>query len=98
LGEDPFEHDFNNVYYEASEFDRRLNTQGLHQVRGKVEFRPRVTILPPDLFLQYEGLAFWNHPSHSAANVIVAQPQQAATPVPPGDYLVSSPPASPAIF
>ncbi len=79
LGEEPFEHDFNNVYYEASEFDRSLHTEGLHNVRQKVEFRPRATVLPPDLFLQYEGLSFWNNPSQSLANVIVAQPQQAAS-------------------
>jgi sulfotransferase len=79
LGEEPFEHDFNNVNYESSEFDRSLHTEGLHNVRKKVEFRPRATVLPPDLFLQYEGLSFWNSPSQSLANVIVAQPQQAAS-------------------
>jgi sulfotransferase len=67
------------VNYEASEFDRTLHTEGLHNVRKKVEFRPRATVLPPDLFLQYEGLSFWNNPSQSLANVIVAQPQQAAS-------------------
>lgn len=78
LGEEPFEHDFNNVQYEASEFDRRLRTEGLHRVRGKVEFQPRLTVLPPDLFAQYEGLSFWKNPSHSLANVIVAQPIEVA--------------------
>ncbi|WZF16861.1 sulfotransferase [Nostoc sp. UHCC 0302] len=76
LGEKPFEHDFTNVEYEANEFDRRLNTDGLHHVRSKVEFQPRATVLPPDLFAQYEGLSFWETPtSSSLANVIVAQPQ-----------------------
>ena len=65
--------------YEASEFDRSLYTEGLHNVREMVEFRPRATVLPPDLFLQYEGLSFWNNQCQSLANVIVAQPQQAAS-------------------
>lgn len=79
LEEKPFEHDFANVEYEASEFDNRLNTKGLHQVRPKVEFQPRLTILPPDLFTQYDGLSFWNNPSNSLANVIVAQPVEAVS-------------------
>ncbi|MBN3944999.1 MAG: sulfotransferase [Nostoc sp. NMS7] len=79
LEEKPFEHDFANVEYEASEFDNRLNTKGLHQVRPKVEFQPRLTILPPDLFTQYDGLSFWKNPSNSLANVIVAQPVEAVS-------------------
>ena len=78
IEEEPFEHDFDNVEYEAEEFDSRLNTKGLHQVRAKVEFKPRSTILPPDLFTQYDGLSFWRNPSNSRANVIVAQPIPAA--------------------
>jgi sulfotransferase len=74
LGEKPFSHDFENVEYQADEFDNRLNTKGLHQVRRKVEFKPRLTILPPDLFAKYDSLSFWKNPSNSLANVIVAQP------------------------
>ncbi|NES79804.1 MULTISPECIES: sulfotransferase [Okeania] len=73
LGEEPFEHDFENVEYQADEFDNRLNTKGLHTVRSKVEFQPRQTVLPPDLFAKYDGLSFWTNPSNSLANVIVAQ-------------------------
>ncbi|MEG4293229.1 sulfotransferase [Microcoleus sp. C2C3] len=81
LGEEPFDHDFTNVEYEANEFDRRLNTEGLHQVRSKVEFQPRATVLPPDLFAQYEGLSFWETlTSSSLANVIVAQPKVPVAP------------------
>lgn len=32
LGESPFDHDFNNVEYEASEFDEKLGVKGLHSV------------------------------------------------------------------
>ncbi|MBJ7900638.1 MAG: sulfotransferase [Cyanobacteria bacterium RI_101] len=71
LGQEPFEHDFDQVEYDAPEFDGRLHTQGLHQVKPKVEFVPRQTILPPDLFQQYSQLSFWQTPSNSAANVIM---------------------------
>ena len=62
------------MQYEADEFDHRLKTKGLHQVRPKVEFQPRLTILPPDLFAKYDGLSFWQNPANSLAHVIVAQP------------------------
>jgi sulfotransferase len=77
LQEEPFEHDFNRVEYEANEFDNRLNTKGLHQVRPQVKFKPRATILPPDLFTQYDSLSFWKNTNNSSAHVIVAQPIQA---------------------
>ncbi|AFY48281.1 sulfotransferase family protein [Nostoc sp. PCC 7524] len=74
LEEEPFAHDFDHVQYDEPEFDQRLRTQGLHKVREKVEFRPRQTILPPDLFTKFYDLSFWTELSNSQANVIVAQP------------------------
>jgi sulfotransferase len=74
LEEEPFAHDFDHVQYDEPEFDQRLHTQGLHKVREKVEFRPRQTILPPDLFTKFYDLSFWTELSNSQANVIVAQP------------------------
>jgi len=73
LGEEPFEHDFENVQYEEPEFDKKLKTQGLHQVRAKVEFKPRKTILPPDLFERLDGLSFWTDSTNSRASAIVAK-------------------------
>ena len=70
LGEPWFEHDFNNVIYDAPEFDEALGLKGLHKVRAKVEFKPRPTLLPPDLFEQYSALSFWQNGAASAANVI----------------------------
>jgi len=40
-------------------------------VRAKVEFKPRKTILPPDLFERFNGLSFWEESSYSKASVIV---------------------------
>ena len=48
---------------------------GLHSVKSKVEFTPRRTILPPDLFEKYATLAFWRDPKGSAAWRITAQPE-----------------------
>ncbi|MCL1475532.1 sulfotransferase [Argonema antarcticum] len=74
LEEEPFNHDFENVEYNEPEFDNRLNLKGLHTVRPKVEFQHRQTILPPDLFTQFNGLSFWTNTSNSLANLIVAKP------------------------
>ena len=62
IGERSFKHDFRNVEYEAGEFDRQLGAEGLHTVHGAVEWRPRKTILPPDLFSRFEGDSFWRTP------------------------------------
>jgi sulfotransferase len=70
LGEPWYEHDFNNVQYDAPEFDQALGLDGLHRVRSKVAAQHRKTILPPDLFNQYAGLSFWNEDTSSEANVI----------------------------
>jgi sulfotransferase len=75
LGEEPFEHDFENVEYAEPEFDQKLRTQGLHQVHQKVEFKPRKTILPPDLFERFNQLSFWTTTTESLAHVICIQPK-----------------------
>jgi sulfotransferase len=85
LGEKPFKHDFENVQYDAPEFDAQLGLDGLHRVHPKVEPRTRQTILPPDLFERYAKLAFWRDMPSSKAFRIVAQPegkQQQAMPQP----------------
>jgi sulfotransferase len=70
IGEPWFEHDFNNLVYDAPEFDQALGVSGLHKVQPKVRLQARRTILPPDLFQQYTELSFWQDGSASAANVI----------------------------
>lgn len=73
IGEVHFEHDFENVEYDAPEFDAQLGVTGLHRIRPRVEHTERRTILPPDLFGQYSNMTFWRDMSNSAANVIAAQ-------------------------
>ncbi|MHC8392125.1 sulfotransferase family protein [Pseudomonas sp. LB3P93] len=70
IGEPWFEHDFDNLAYDAPEFDQALGVSGLHKVKPRVELQSRRTILPPDLFKQYSELSFWLDGSASAANVI----------------------------
>ncbi len=73
IGESEFDHDFNNVSYEESEFDQKLGVKDLHTVKKKVKFTPRRTILPPDLFKKYSEMAFWQDSSGTAASIIAAK-------------------------
>lgn len=70
IGQPMFEHDFENVQYDAPEFDQALGLSGLHKVRPKVAMVARRTVLPPDLFAHYAALSFWQTGDSSAANVI----------------------------
>jgi sulfotransferase len=63
INEPPFEHDFENVVYDAPEFDSRLGTPGLHRVGKSVCATERSTILPPDLFRRMESDSFWLDPN-----------------------------------
>jgi sulfotransferase len=77
IGEEPFEHDFENVEYEAEDFDTQLIAKGLHTVRGKVEFKPRQTILPPDLFEQFQNMIFWRDARGTKAHRITVVQDEA---------------------
>jgi sulfotransferase len=74
IGEPHFEHDFENVEYDAPEFDVPLGAPGLHKVRSRVELKERRPIIPPDLFEKYAQLSFWGDPAGSAAHIVTAQP------------------------
>lgn len=73
IDEPVFDHDFNNVDYEESEFDQKLGVKGLHTVKKKVEFRARRSILPPDLFVKYQDMDFWQDTKGTAANIIASK-------------------------
>ena len=66
-------HDFDNVHFDAPEFDEAMGISGLHKVRPKVEFTARRSILPPDLFKKYEGMDFWREMAGSKAHVIAGK-------------------------
>jgi sulfotransferase len=65
----PFEHDFDNVEFDAEEFDARLGTPGLHRVARQVTHIERESILPPDLWQRYEGASIWRDPDFNRQNV-----------------------------
>jgi sulfotransferase len=64
IGEPPFEHDFDDVDYDVTEFDERAGTPGLHTVRKTVAAEPRTSLLPPDLFKRFVNDAFWRDPQN----------------------------------
>jgi sulfotransferase len=79
LGETPYQHDFNNVEYAEPEFDRKLRTPGLHTVKRKVEYQPRITVLPPDLFDRFSNLTFWEDVNRSLAHVVCVKSEWVRT-------------------
>jgi sulfotransferase len=58
IGEEYYEHDFNNVERSWDEYDLQLGVK-LHSVRKKVEYIEREFILPPDILHQYANMEFW---------------------------------------
>jgi sulfotransferase len=71
IGESPFEHDFANLAFDATDFDARLGTPGLHSVARVVQAHERRTILPPDLFRRMEQDSFWRDPAQNPRGATV---------------------------
>lgn len=64
LGEERFDHKFDDVEASYTEYDKDAKIEGLHNVRKEVSFEERPSILPPDLFEMYEREDFWKHESN----------------------------------
>ena len=71
IGEPYFDHDFDHVDYDVTEFDERAGTPGLHTVRSIVKAEPRESLLPPDLFKRFVNDAFWLDPQRIPAGLRV---------------------------
>jgi sulfotransferase len=71
LGQEPFDHDFENVQHQEEEFDLRLGMPDLHTVRRRVEKVERTTILPPDLFMKHVDMNFWENEKLNTRKVVV---------------------------
>lgn len=71
IGEPHFDHDFDHVDYDVTEFDERAGTPGLHTVRGQVRAERRETLLPPELFRRFANDAFWRDPARTPAGLRV---------------------------
>jgi sulfotransferase len=59
LGEQWYEHDFDNVEDSYDEFDEQAKIAGLHTVRRKVQYQDRRSILPGELWDRYSPMSFW---------------------------------------
>ena len=73
IGEPLFAHDPNHIEpcYDMIEFDMRLGTPGLHEVRSSVRSLDRKTVLPPELFARYASDAFWEDPANLPSPVSI---------------------------
>jgi sulfotransferase len=60
IGEEYFEHDYNNVEASWDEYDEEIGVD-LHKVRKKIEFIPRQMIIPPDIQSRYKDLEVWRY-------------------------------------
>ena len=58
IGEEYYQHDFNNVEGSWDEYDAEIGIK-LHQVKRKVEFTPRQFILPPDILQKFANMEVW---------------------------------------
>jgi sulfotransferase len=70
-GQPAFTHNFEQISFDAEEFDRRAGTPGLHHIRPKVAATLRRSILPPDVFRRFENDAFWQNPQLNPNGVTV---------------------------
>lgn len=68
LGEEWYEHDFNNTEASYDGYDKDAKIDGLHTVRKDVELIPRTSILPNDLFQMYAQEDFWKHENNPMQN------------------------------
>lgn len=59
IGQDYYEHDFNDVAVSYDEFDDDVGLKGLHTTRRTVEFIERPTIIPPDIINTVKGMEVW---------------------------------------
>ena len=67
-----FRHDFENLRFDTRDFDARLGTPGLHDIRPRVAAEERKTILPPDLWERYERQSIWRMPEFNTTSTQVA--------------------------
>lgn len=62
LGEPLYDHDFDHVLFDQSEYDADLGMPGLHKVKEKVEYVSPDICIPPDILASYADANFWLKP------------------------------------
>lgn len=58
LGEEPFQHDFNNIESDWDEYDREIGVP-MHKLKPRIEFQERKFIIPPDIIQKYTNMEVW---------------------------------------
>lgn len=82
LGEPWFEHDFDNVEDSYDEFDEQAKIVGLHTIRKQVKYIERKSILPGELWAQYQPFNFWKAPEFEQKNNLTWITGKPSDPVP----------------
>ena len=59
IDEPYFDHSFDSVEASYDEFDEEVKLPGLHTTRKKVQYIPRETIIPPDIWQRVQGMEVW---------------------------------------
>jgi sulfotransferase len=59
IDEPIFNHNFDDVESSYDEFDNDIQLPGLHSTRKKVQFIPRESIIPPDIWNTVNGMEVW---------------------------------------
>lgn len=70
IGEPEFAHNFENVSYDAPEFDAATGMPGLHRVNGPVRASTYPGSVPPALLAVYAGAEFWREGKEEACNAV----------------------------
>ena len=71
IGEKPFKHDFENIEFDAAEYDRRLGIPNTTRSAVASYAKSARTLLPPALVQKYENDAFWRDPMRNPKRVKV---------------------------
>jgi sulfotransferase len=58
LGEEPFDHDFNNIKSDWDEYDKEIGVP-MHKLKTRIEYQARKFIIPPDIIQRYSNLEVW---------------------------------------
>lgn len=59
IGEPYYQHDFDNLESNWSQFDAEVGISGLHNIRKKLEQKSMDIVLPPDIWQQFSDLEVW---------------------------------------
>lgn len=71
LGEEPWDHDFDNVVYDEPDYDMQIGMPGLHAVRPRIAHEERLPCIPHDVFTKYASTNFWHSPELNPRGVAI---------------------------